>query len=323
MKTITFFMIVTNYDVLMADYAIKSYYHIYDRRDSPWSGDNFTLLVYANCLNKTNREHYFPSWRQIPFVQLYDNTEKARTMHLKAGDVITSPEGIKRERDSSCENYDELWTTELRKIDTPYYATVDADFEILDPGFYVKMMDELNWDEGMVGYSCQYDPDRIVHDTYSGETILLAERWHTCFCIYKKITHQCSVSHFYYQFILPNGRRYCYDSAGNFQHHLIRTHGWTLKALGDAYADQFIHYGAFSKNRSLTPQNIGVYRRLAIAAQTGLPADRRWRRIFVARKAARRLAQRLAERSLRVLFEKQIAERDKYRFDEPAYDSEL
>src|SRR5215471_1916640 len=98
MKPITFFMIVTNRDALIADYAIRSYYRIYDRRDGRWSGDRFTLLVYSNCLSKANRERYFEAWRRIPFVQLYDNTEKARTMHLKAGDTIVSPEGIRRER---------------------------------------------------------------------------------------------------------------------------------------------------------------------------------------------------------------------------------
>jgi hypothetical protein len=317
-KTITFFMIVTNYDALMADYAIKSYYRLYDRKDSPWSGDHFTLLVYANCLDEANRERYLPAWRQIPFVQLYDNAEKARTLHLKAGDVIVSPEGVRRDRDSSCENYDELWTTELRKIETPYCATVDADFELLDTGFYFAMMNELERDERLIGCSCQYEPDRVVSDSYSGETIQLAERWHTCFCIYKKSAHLCTVSHFYYQLMLPNGMRYCYDSAGYFQHHLTHTFGWTLRAIGDEYSQHFIHYGAFSKNRSLSRRNIGVYRRLAIAAQTGRLPGMRPPRIAPATRTAA-LVRKVAKRSLDVLFAKHIAERGRYCFDEPAY----
>jgi hypothetical protein len=321
-KAITFFMIVTDHDALMADYTIRSYFRIYDRHDTPWSGTNFMLFVYANCLSRANRKRYLPAWRKLPFVRLYDNIEKARSMHLKAGDIIVSPEGVPRERDSSCENYDELWTTELRKIDTPYYATVDADFEILDPGFYFLMMNELENDEHLVAYSCQYDPERVVYDSYSNASILLAERWHTCFCIYKKITHRCTVSHFYYQFLLPDGRRYCYDSAGNFQNHLIRTHGWKLKALGDEYAHHFIHYGAFSKNRSISPRNIGFYRRLAIAAQTGLLPDTRVRQTAAGKRAVR-LVRRLAKGSLNMLFRKHIDERGRYRLDEPAYDGGL
>ena len=271
-KTITFFMIVTNHDALMADYAIKSYYRLYDRKDTPWSGDHFTLLVYANCLDQANRDRYLPAWRRFPFVQVYDNTAKARTMHLKAGDVIVSPEGIPRERDSSCENYDELWTTELRKIETPYCATVDADFELLDTGFYLAMMNELERDERIIGCSCRYDPDRVVSDSYSGETIQLAERWHTCFCIYKKSAHLCTVSHFYYQQMLPNGMRYCYDSAGYFQHHLTHTYGWTLKAVGDEYSHHFIHYGALEESFSLTVE----HRRVPASRNSGAdgPAPR-------------------------------------------------
>ena len=44
--------------------------------------------------------------------------------------------------------------------------------------------------------------------------------------------------------------------------------------LDPAHRRQFIHYGAFSKNKSITRRNIGLYRRLAIAARRGLVPPR-------------------------------------------------
>src|SRR5262249_55217500 len=90
----------------------------------------------------------------------------------------------------------------------------------------------------------------------------------------------------------------------------------------DEYSHHFIHYGAFSKNRSIAPEDIGFYRRIAITAHTGLRTDGRLRRSAVARKMAG-LVGRVASGSLSGLFGKGIAGGGKYRFDEPAYDSEL
>ena len=59
---ITFFMIVTPRDVVIADYAVRSYAKIRDL--------DFTLLVYSNYLLPEQKAYYFPRWEGLPFVQI-------------------------------------------------------------------------------------------------------------------------------------------------------------------------------------------------------------------------------------------------------------
>ena len=57
MTEITFFMIVTPRDVVIADYAVRSY--------AKMRGHDFTLLVYSNYLLPEQKAYYFPRWEAI------------------------------------------------------------------------------------------------------------------------------------------------------------------------------------------------------------------------------------------------------------------
>jgi hypothetical protein len=191
-------------------------------------------------------------------------------MNLRAGETITSPEGVDRVRDGWCENYDELWTSELRLFQTDYVATVDADFEILSPYFIGEMMDALESDPQLIGVSSDYTAGHSAYDSYSGRVINLAERWHTWFCIYKRQAFNCKTSHFYYEEIDSNNETLVFDSAAYFQHRLITDFGYRLSVVDSKCRDNFIHYGAFSKNRSINEKNIWLYRKAAILRRNGL-----------------------------------------------------
>ena len=106
----------------------------------------------------------------------------------------------------------------------------------------------------------------------SGERIMLHERWHTWCCIYRSaVAHYLGeLSVTYFERRLPNGKRYAFDSYSHFQHLLTTKYGFRFEALDSSCQRQFIHYGSFSKNRSITPTNILLYRWLSIAAKTGL-----------------------------------------------------
>ncbi len=228
-------------------------------------------MIYANCLNEDFKNLYFAKWGSYDYVELFDNTQHADSLKLKAGETITSPEGITRVRDAACENYDELWTRELPKIRTRYFATVDADFEILKPEFVSIMIKELENNPKVVAMSTDYTPAKQNHfDSYSNEVINLNQRWNTWFCIYKQAAQVCKVSHFYYETDMPDGKRRVYDSAGYFQNSLIEDFGYVISVLSEKYQNQFIHYGAFSKNRSLNEKNIKIYRILSIFKKIGL-----------------------------------------------------
>src|SRR5207253_1164647 len=170
---ITFFMIVTPRDVVIADYAVRSYGRIRDL--------DFKLAVYSNYLLPEQKAYYFPRWDALPFVAL------VRNPHHDA-DLLNIGGRINAERlEGPFEYCDPIWDRELRNYVTPFVATVDADFEILRPRFLTCMMQQLRAEPDLVSMSTDYSPTDVVHEPYTGNTIILNERNHTWFCIYKQI----------------------------------------------------------------------------------------------------------------------------------------
>jgi hypothetical protein len=261
-------MLVTNRDAVIADYCVKSYQSLHEKfkNDIP-----FVLYIYCNCLDGVTKQKYLPQWSRLSYAQIFDNHDKMKNITIRAGETIMSPEGTDRVRDGWCENYDELWTSELRNFKTAYTATVDADFEILRPDFVKDMIDVLDYDPKLIGMSSDYTPARYgCYESYSNRVINIAERWNTWFCIYKREAFSCKVSHFYYEEVDSSGEKLVFDSSGYFQHRLIADFGYRFAAVDPKFGREFIHYGAFSKNRSINDSNIGLYRRAAILRRNGL-----------------------------------------------------
>jgi len=177
-----------------------------------------------------------------------------------------------RQLEGPFEKCDAIWDRELKKIDTPYHATVDADFEILDSSFVPIMLACLDSEPNLVAMSTDYTPTITDHDdSYSNEVLCLNERWHTWFCVYKRAALQCGVSHAVHVEPLSGPVRYkSWDTSGYFQKELKEDHGFELEVLDPKYQFCFIHYGAFSKNRNIHEWNVGLYRRLQILRKRGL-----------------------------------------------------
>src|SRR5919109_419404 len=250
---ITFFMIVTDPDLVIADYSVKSYAKIKDLR--------FKLRIYFNWVSSSFKKRYFPRWRRFPFVEIVE--PEWQTDQNKPTD---------RRLEGPFEKCDTIWDRELGKIDTPYYATVDADFEILDGRFVPFMLAQLDSGPNLVAMATDYTPTVQEHyDSYSNEVICLNERWHTWFCIYKRDALQCEVSHAVHVEALSGPVRYkSWDTSGYFQKALKENYGFELAVLDPKYQSCFIHYGAFSKNRNINEWNVGLYRRLQILRRRGL-----------------------------------------------------
>jgi hypothetical protein len=250
---ITFFMIVTDPDLVIADYAVKSYAKI--------AGLSFRLRVYSNWVSSSLRQRYFPRWRNVPFVEIVKN--EWQTDENKPTDPRL---------EGPYESCDTIWDRELKKIETTYYATVDADFEILDGKFVPLMLAQLENRPNLVGIATDYSPAIPEHyDSYSNEVICLNERWHTWFCIYKREALQCEVSYAYHEEIIDEPvRRNAWDSGAYFQKALKENYGFDLAVLDPKYQPSFIHYGAFSKNRDINERNVALYRRLQILRKRGL-----------------------------------------------------
>jgi hypothetical protein len=249
-------MIVTPRDAVIADYAIRSYAKI--------RGLDFRLLVYSNYLLPEQKAYYFPRWEQLLFVDL------ARNAHHDA-DLVGIGTRVNEERlEGPFEYCDPIWDRELRPIPTDYVATVDADFEILRSRFVRHMMERLRAEPDLVGMSTDYSPTAIVYEPYIGNSILLNERNHTWFCIYKRRAFEASsVSQAFHRESLSDGPvdRSSWDSCAYFQKSL-RDQGLRLDHLHGRFRREFIHYGAFSKNTSVTRESVATFRMLAIVENT-------------------------------------------------------
>lgn len=305
-------MLVTERDCIIANYAIKSYEKIYDRKRD-FGHTDFTLFVYLNCLSNPSKKKYLERWSAYPYTVIYDNADKGLS-GLYPGQQLVSPEGISRTRDDYAESYDELWSTELGKFNTQFIATVDADFEILDADFYFYLVDELTNDPALIGASSSYSPGALLFDTYSKRNINLQQRYHTWFCIYRNEAMKLSnVSHFYYEETSPEGVIISYDSAAFFQHDLITNHNRRFAAVPQEYNGSFVHYGAASKNKSLNNKNIGVYRHIFILCSVGIFKGKSKNRLSEwVNKICRKLATKLFGQYLNKL----VRERSTYIFEQ-------
>jgi hypothetical protein len=263
-------MIVTPRDVVIADYAVRSYAKLSGRVD------DFSLLVYSNYLLPAQKAHYFPLWERLPFVEI------ARNPHHDA-DLPAINGRVQRDAlEGPFEYCDPIWDRELRKIDSRLLATVDADFEIFRGGFVNFMLRRLEDEPDLVGMSTDYSPTDIMHEPYSGNTIILNERNHTWFCIYKQTAFERSeVSHAFHREMLVGApvERNCWDSCAYFQKSL-RDQDLRFDYLHGQFRRDFIHYGAFSKNTTVTRESVALFRFFARAENT-LP----WRLARVIRRA--------------------------------------
>ena len=86
----------------------------------------------------------------------------------------------------------------------------------------------------------------------------------------KREAFNCKTSHFYYEEIDSNDQPLVFDSAAYFQHRLISDFGYRLSVVDSKCRDNFIHYGAFSKNKSVNEKNIGFIGRRQYFERNGL-----------------------------------------------------
>ncbi len=260
---ISFFMIVTEPSVPIADFCIRSYKRLKKCHFS------FELIVYGNNLSVKTKKHFYNAWKRLDYVHLVDNDAYLTDSYPIVGNHITTPEGIQRQLYGNYELCGTIWTRELPQIPSPFVATVDSDFEILSPEFVELAHKMLLEDSSLAGVSTDYSPDNEkFYNPYWETTHFLHQRWHTWFCMYRKECLQSDVSHYLYQHIGPHGLQ-VYDCAGYLQASLIKK-GWHFSALSSKMSRMYLHYVAFSNNTKINEQNIQAYHRYMVWMRRGL-----------------------------------------------------
>lgn len=264
---VTFFMLVTDPCALIADYAIRSYQLLQREKI------DFRLCVYGNCLSPLVTERYYPKWKRYPFVDIQDNRNYVTPTYPRRGVTLKSPEGVSQVLMGDFETCATIWDRELRRLPTPFVATVDADFEILQPGFVKYALERLRASPDLAGVSTTYAPERpALFDPYSHRTVYLHQRWETWFCIYRKSCLDISISPYMNEQTTDDGTVHVYDAFSNLQHALL-AQGWRFEAVGPEFQNQFIHYTAFGQNQNITTRNIAAYRHYRILMHRGLISE--------------------------------------------------
>jgi hypothetical protein len=256
-------MLVTNRDTYIASYSIKSYQKIIP----VLTNYDWKLVVYLNCIKDEFKKKYVSEWKRYPFVEIVDNAQFVNADELIPGSAVISDDGCKSALEGKFERGCAVWTREFRKFNSDYWATVDADFELLSADFVVEAFKILE-NKNIVAVSADFSDNHHGYDSYSNENIVFMKRYNTWFCIYKKEAQKCNTSHFYYQEIV-HGLRLAFDDGAKLQCDLREKFGYEMCAVDKKYS--YIHYGAFSKNNSLdTPSKIKLYRKITILSHKGL-----------------------------------------------------
>jgi hypothetical protein len=253
-------MLVTPRDVVLADYAMRSFRKLV-------RSVAFQLIVYSNYLLPEQKAFYFPRWQRLPYVRIQRND------HHDADLATIRLRVVDQKLEGPFEYCDPIWDRELARIDTPLVAQVDADFELLHARCIQRMLAAFGDEPELIGFSTDYSPTRVHFESFTGEHIILNERNHTWFCIYRREAFQHSgVSHAYHQEVRQDEaiRRNAWDSSAYFQKSL-RDQGYTFRHLEPRYRHDYIHYGAFSKNTTVTRRTVAVFRAFALAEHR-LPA---------------------------------------------------
>jgi hypothetical protein len=163
------------------------------------------------------------------------------------------------------------WDRELPKYETKYYATIDADFEILNPEFIYAMIDKLEKSPTAGWIGTDQTVERKYSDPdYTGNNIIHS-RIDTWCVIYKRETLACKVSHLYYEekSLDENVNIDLWDCAALKQLAMKHIHGYQDLCLSRNFQHHFIHYAAFSKNKHLDDTNVDMYRQLKILEKIG------------------------------------------------------
>jgi hypothetical protein len=300
-------MIVTNRDAYIASYAIASYAKLHScfKNQYEWK-----LLIYANCLTKKLKKKLFPVWYSYPYVEIYDNAQHCLPSDFIPGSFIEDGNGGRKTIQGPFENGAAIWTREFAAFNSNYWATVDADFEILCPDFVRHALRRLEDEENLVVMSSDRSDTKYKYCTFGKEHAYIMWRHPTWFCIYKKKAQQCNVSHYFYQY-QENGSLYKIDDGGRLQHSLVQEHGFELGACTVGCRNMkfhFIHYGGFAKNKSLnSPLKTSLYRLICLWSHYGI--------LSVSRKSiVNKYMRKVASFVKKVLYNKALSERGAFSF---------
>lgn len=290
-KSIEFYMVVTNRSVFISNFCIHSVVKLIDNLIGKY---NVTFHIYLNCINLKKYSKYINKWSKYNYVKIiysdltpndffYDNGSYKATN----GKEYLYPM-----------EFEEPFDNGYSQTTADYFISIDDDFEILNPALVIDMLQYMEEHPELPIFSTDKTITNNHYDTYSKGNIILCERNDTWFIIYNTKYKVKNLScHPVDYFVKPNGEiryfkfgqdnwseyidaciqekgiRYVYDGMAWLQKEIRMKKPSKIISIKDIdakYDNMYIHYGAFTQNKSVnTYTKVKLYRLLAIKRKIG------------------------------------------------------
>lgn len=264
MPKLTLLMIITPTDFAIARYSLGAL------RKHIRSLSDCSLLIYQNGLSEQQEREIATITNGTEWLLISNRTALLNDIdNMKVGKQYVTDQGATALREGLYENGAEIWSRELVRLDLPLVGIIDADFEIFDPSFVPEMMAVFANDDKLAIFATEHSQTQEYFETYSQENARVMERWHTWFCIYRKAALEQNHDFSYKEFQDEiSGIPIKYDHSAWLQKILLE-YGWCGHALPRENYWKYLHYGAFSKNRSLSGAKLKIYRFFRILRHNG------------------------------------------------------
>jgi hypothetical protein len=260
-----FLMIVTPVDLAIARYTIPALARLVG------SSECIHAVIYCNGLapgEVADVEDLIRPYRR------FTCRENSARMHsigesIRVGEWYTTDAGNKELREGRYENCGEIWSRELVQLEGDLVGLIDADFEIFDIDFARRIIEAFSSDRHLGVFSTEHRLRVRTLESYSGEEAIVADLYATWFCVYRRAALEKDHDFTYTESREDGQLPVMYDHSAKLQEALVRDHGFTARSFTGEYTRQYLHYGAFAKNRSLRGRGLAFYRFLRIGAHNG------------------------------------------------------
>lgn len=259
-------MLVTPVDRGIAAYSLRGL--------APYLSENLQLCVYFNGVSPQQQQPLRHCLKRVGrFVQFKDNfaeiSRAEKELRAEVGREYVTDGGFLALREGPYENGSEVWSRELKRFtEFPVVGILDADFEILDGRFLPEMLHAFEANPRLGFYATEATPRMPYFCGYSQQKCFMAARHHTWFCLYRRAALELDSDFSFYE-ETHEGLPLKFDHSAGLQMRLTRDHQFEGRGLRHNLRWHFIHYQAFSKNRTLSGYKLRFYRWLRVGSHNG------------------------------------------------------
>ncbi len=262
MPKLTLLMVVTPPDLPITRYTIPALRHLSAYGD-------IEVIIYLNSLTSDQELNVRNYAKGLKFCRVKSNSDRVKISgNFKVyGSMFKTDSGRHDIRLGPFESCGEIWERELLLLDSELVGLIDADLEIFDGAFIKEITRSFNTNPKLGFMSLNYSYTEKVFETYSNRTCVVWERYHTWFCVYlRKLLNE--YSNFCYFEEERDGNLIIYDHSSMLQM-VLKKKGYHGDVVAPKWCNTFLHYGAFSQNRSLKGILLKIYRILRIGIHNG------------------------------------------------------